>query len=95
MDGENPKGLPKATLRELLAFAGPQRATLVLVGVMGILGTLAALAQPLAVSSDHGRADSVGPRASARRALRRRRRPLGVAGLPVGEERRGDSARPA
>jgi ATP-binding cassette subfamily B protein/ATP-binding cassette subfamily C protein len=51
VDGQNPKGVPKATLRELLAFARPQRATLVLVGVMGILGTLAALAQPLAVSS--------------------------------------------
>ena len=51
MDGRNPKGVPKATLRELLAFARPQRATLVLVCVMGIFGTLAALAQPLAVSS--------------------------------------------
>ena len=51
MDGQNPKGVPKATLRELLAFARPQRATLVLVCVMGILNTLAALAQPLEVSS--------------------------------------------
>jgi len=51
VDGRNPKGVPKATLRELLAFARPQRATLVLVCAMGIFGTLAALAQPLAVSS--------------------------------------------
>lgn len=44
-------GAPKATFRELLAFAGPQRATLAVVCALGIFGTLAALAQPLAVSS--------------------------------------------
>lgn len=39
----------KVDFRELLAFAAPHRATIVVALVLGILGSLAALAQPLAV----------------------------------------------
>jgi len=38
--------VPKATFRELLAFAAPHRAAIVVALALGILGSLAALAQP-------------------------------------------------
>ncbi len=40
---------PQATIREMLAFAAPHRASIAAALVLGILGSLAALAQPLAV----------------------------------------------
>ncbi len=47
VDEQKPNGVPRATLKELLAFTKPQRAALGVALALSILATLAALAQPL------------------------------------------------
>lgn len=45
------KAAPQPTIREMLSFAAPHRASITVALVLGILGSLAALAQPLVVGS--------------------------------------------
>lgn len=49
--GVSDKAAPQATIREMLSFAAPHRASIIVALVLGILGSLAALAQPLVVGS--------------------------------------------